>query len=130
MKTRLIDTTSKRDVNKFVDLPYKLYKGHPYYVPMLKAGQRKLLELVREGHVTGWDDARMPTLKGMRRRGYTPEAIRNFADAIGVALGQIVNFFYTLQGEAAGAQAHDVPRSDVESGHQSLQHPVEAVDLG
>jgi glutaminyl-tRNA synthetase len=47
--------------------------------------KRKLLQLVREGHVSGWDDPRMPTLAGMRRRGYTPEAIRTFADTIGVS---------------------------------------------
>jgi glutaminyl-tRNA synthetase len=47
--------------------------------------KRKLLTLVQEGHVTGWDDPRMPTLSGLRRRGYTPEAIRNFCDRIGVA---------------------------------------------
>jgi glutaminyl-tRNA synthetase len=47
--------------------------------------KRKLLELVEEGHVSGWDDPRMPTLVGMRRRGYTPAAIRAFCDRIGVA---------------------------------------------
>ncbi len=47
--------------------------------------KRKLLELVQAGHVTGWDDPRMPTISGMRRRGYTPEAIRAFCDRIGVA---------------------------------------------
>jgi glutaminyl-tRNA synthetase len=47
--------------------------------------KRRLLELVEEGHVSGWDDPRMPTLVGMRRRGYTPEAIRAFCDRIGVA---------------------------------------------
>jgi glutaminyl-tRNA synthetase len=47
--------------------------------------KRRLLELVQEGHVSGWDDPRMPTLVGMRRRGYTPEAIREFCDRIGVA---------------------------------------------
>ena len=47
--------------------------------------KRKLLELVEQGHVTGWDDPRMPTLSGMRRRGYTPESIRTFCERIGVA---------------------------------------------
>ena len=47
--------------------------------------KRTLLELVEEGHVAGWDDPRMPTLSGMRRRGYTPEAIRTFCERIGVA---------------------------------------------
>ena len=47
--------------------------------------KRKLLELVEGGHVQGWDDPRMPTLIGMRRRGYTPAAIRTFCDRIGVA---------------------------------------------
>src|SRR5438270_419148 len=47
--------------------------------------KRKLLQLVSEGHVRGWDDPRMPTLSGVRRRGYTPEALRNFCAAIGVS---------------------------------------------
>ena len=47
--------------------------------------KRRLVELVRGGHVSGWDDPRMPTLSGLRRRGYTPESIRTFCDRIGVA---------------------------------------------
>jgi glutaminyl-tRNA synthetase len=47
--------------------------------------KRRLVELVEGGYVSGWDDPRMPTIVGMRRRGYTPEAIRSFCDRIGVA---------------------------------------------
>jgi glutaminyl-tRNA synthetase len=46
--------------------------------------KRKLLELVKDGHVNGWDDPRMPTISGLRRRGFTPASIRNFADKVGV----------------------------------------------
>jgi len=47
--------------------------------------KRKLLQLVEDGHVNGWDDPRMPTISGFRRRGYTPESIKNFAHKVGVA---------------------------------------------
>lgn len=47
--------------------------------------KRMLLSLVREGYVNGWDDPRMPTISGLRRRGYTPESIKNFAERVGVA---------------------------------------------
>ncbi len=47
--------------------------------------KRKLLQLVKENYVNGWDDPRMPTVSGMRRRGYTPASLRNFADTIGIA---------------------------------------------
>jgi len=47
--------------------------------------KRKLLRLVKEGHVSGWDDPRMPTISGLRRRGYTPESIKDFASKIGIS---------------------------------------------
>lgn len=47
--------------------------------------KRKLLQLVEEGHVNGWDDPRMPTISGLRRRGYTPKAIRDFSESAGIA---------------------------------------------
>ena len=56
--------------------------------------KRKLIKLVKEGHVTGWDDPRMPTLSGLRRRGYPPEAIREFCSRVGVArpAGTVVEY--------------------------------------
>lgn len=53
--------------------------------------KRKLLELVQEGRVSGWDDPRMPTLCGLRRRGYTPEAIKRFIDLIGYTKVEAIN---------------------------------------
>jgi glutaminyl-tRNA synthetase len=54
-------------------------------VTYMVMSKRKLLRLVQEGYVDGWDDPRMPTISGLRRRGYTPESIRDFADRVGVA---------------------------------------------
>ena len=54
-------------------------------VTYMVMSKRKLLRLVQEGFVDGWDDPRMPTISGLRRRGYTPESIRDFADRVGVA---------------------------------------------
>jgi len=61
---------------------YEFARRNLTYTVMSK---RKLLQLVNEGHVNGWDDPRMPTISGMRRRGFTPESIRNFCEAIGIA---------------------------------------------
>jgi glutaminyl-tRNA synthetase len=66
----------------FPSKQYEFARRNLNYTVMSK---RKLLQLVNEGHVTGWDDPRMPTISGLRRRGYTPESIRNFADLIGIA---------------------------------------------
>jgi len=59
--------------------------------------KRKLLELVKDGHVSGWNDPRMPTLSGYRRRGYTPEAIRDFCRRVGVAKFDGVNDILLLE---------------------------------
>ena len=61
---------------------YEFARRNLSYTVMSK---RKLLQLVTEKHVEGWDDPRMPTISGMRRRGYTPEAIRDFCDRVGIA---------------------------------------------
>ena len=60
--------------------------------------KRKLLQLVNEKHVSGWDDPRMPTIIGMRRRGYTPEGIREFARRIGVSKSENIIDMATLEG--------------------------------
>ena len=65
--------------------PSKQYEFARLNMTYTVMSKRKLLQLVNEKHVTGWDDPRMPTLSGMRRRGYTPESIRDFCDRIGVA---------------------------------------------
>lgn len=67
-----------------------IYPSHQYEFARLNVtytvmSKRKLLQLVNENNVTGWDDPRMPTLTALRRRGYTPESIREFCDKIGVA---------------------------------------------
>ncbi|HNU43487.1 MAG TPA: glutamine--tRNA ligase/YqeY domain fusion protein [Cyclobacteriaceae bacterium] len=65
--------------------PSKQYEFARLNMTYTMMSKRKLLQLVNEKHVSGWDDPRMPTLSGVRRRGYTPEAIRDFCDRIGVA---------------------------------------------
>lgn len=65
--------------------PSKQYEFARLNITYTVMSKRKLLQLVNEGHVKGWDDPRMPTITGLRRRGFTPESIRNFCDRIGVA---------------------------------------------
>ncbi|WP_077919632.1 glutamine--tRNA ligase/YqeY domain fusion protein [Spirosoma sp. 209] len=69
-------------LNIFPSRQYEFARLNLTYTVMSK---RKLKKLVEEGHVTGWDDPRMPTIAGIRRRGYTPASIRDFCDRIGVA---------------------------------------------
>ncbi len=66
----------------FPSRQYEFARLNMNYTVMSK---RKLLQLVNERYVSGWDDPRMPTISGLRRRGYTPQSIRNFAERIGVA---------------------------------------------
>jgi glutaminyl-tRNA synthetase len=66
----------------FPSKQYEFARGNVSYTITSK---RKLLQLVKEGHVTGWDDPRMPTISGYRRRGYTPESLREFWDRAGIA---------------------------------------------
>jgi glutaminyl-tRNA synthetase len=79
-----------RELYDWLIAQLEIYPSHQYefarrnlsYTVMSK---RKLLQLVNEKHVDGWDDPRMPTISGMRRRGYTPEAIREFCERVGIA---------------------------------------------
>jgi len=65
--------------------PSKQIEFAPLQLTYIVTSKRRLLRLVEDGHVTGWDDPRMPTLAGMRRRGYTPKALRNLCNQVGVA---------------------------------------------
>ena len=71
-----------QQLNIFPSKQYEFARLNINYTVMSK---RKLLQLVNENYVTGWDDPRMPTISGLRRRGYTPLSIRNFSERIGVA---------------------------------------------
>lgn len=73
---------------------YEFARRNLSYTVMSK---RKLLQLVNEGHVNGWDDPRMPTISGMRRRGFTAQAIRKFCDTIGIAKRENVVDFSLLE---------------------------------
>jgi glutaminyl-tRNA synthetase len=73
---------------------YEFARLNMTYLVMSK---RKLLQLVREKLVMGWDDPRMPTISGIRRRGYTPESVRRFANRIGVAKAESLIDFETLE---------------------------------
>jgi len=79
-----------------------IFPSHQYEFSRLNMtytvmSKRKLLQLVQEGHVQSWDDPRMPTISGMRRRGYTPESIRDFCDRIGIAKRENIIDFSLLE---------------------------------
>ncbi|MEI6508245.1 MAG: glutamine--tRNA ligase/YqeY domain fusion protein [Bacteroidota bacterium] len=72
-------------IEKLEIFPSKQYEFARRNLNYTVMSKRKLLQLVNEKHVSGWDDPRMPTVSGLRRRGYTPESIRNFCDLVGIA---------------------------------------------
>jgi len=76
-----------KELEIFPSHQYEFARRNLSYTVMSK---RKLLQLVNEKHVDGWDDPRMPTISGMRRRGYTPEAIRDFCERVGIAKRDIL----------------------------------------
>ncbi|HRH61227.1 MAG TPA: glutamine--tRNA ligase/YqeY domain fusion protein, partial [Chitinophagaceae bacterium] len=84
-----------RELYEWLIQQLEIFPSHQYefarrnlsYTVMSK---RKFLQLVNENHVNGWDDPRMPTISGLRRRGYTPESIRDFCDRVGIAKRDIL----------------------------------------
>ncbi len=72
-------------IDKLEIFPSKQYEFARLNLTYTVMSKRKLLQLVQDKHVESWDDPRMPTISGLRRRGYTPEVIREFCDRIGVA---------------------------------------------
>ena len=72
--------------------------------------KRKLNQLVAEGHVSGWNDPRMPTISGMRRRGYTPEGLRLFAKRVGISKSENVVDMSVLEGAIREELEHSAPR--------------------
>ena len=79
-----------RELYEWLIEKLNIFPSHQYEFARLNMtftvmSKRKLLQLVEEGHVSGWDDPRMPTISGFRRKGYTPLSIRNFCEKIGVA---------------------------------------------
>lgn len=77
--------------------PSKQYEFARLNMTYTIMSKRKLLQLVAEGHVKSWDDPRMPTISGMRRRGYTPESIRDFCERIGIAKRENIIDFSLLE---------------------------------
>ncbi|HOA18953.1 MAG TPA: glutamine--tRNA ligase/YqeY domain fusion protein [Sedimentibacter sp.] len=78
------------NIDDFKDAPTKQIEFAKLFLSKTMMGKRYLKQMVEEGYVDGWDDPRMPTIAGFRRRGYTPEAIHNFCEAIGVSKAQSV----------------------------------------
>jgi glutaminyl-tRNA synthetase len=84
-------------IEKLGIYPSKQYEFARININYTVMSKRKLLQLVNENHVTGWDDPRMPTISGMRRRGYTAAAIREFVDRAGIAKREKLNEISLLE---------------------------------
>ena len=85
-----LEYVSHRELYDWFIEKLEIFPSHQYEFARLNLNytvmsKRKLLQLVNQGVVSGWDDPRMPTISGLRRRGYTPESIREFCDRIGIA---------------------------------------------
>jgi len=98
-------------------LDHVLPEPHPQQIEFARLSlsytvlsKRRLLQLVEEGHVSGWDDPRMPTISGLRRRGVPPEAIRDFCDRIGVARADNVVDMALLEHSIRDALNTEAPR--------------------
>jgi len=78
------------NLDDFKDAPTKQIEFAKLFLSKTMMGKRYLKKMVEEGYVDGWDDPRMPTVAALRRRGYTPEAIQNFCEAIGISKAQSV----------------------------------------
>ncbi len=83
--------------------------------------KRKLLQLVEENHVSGWDDPRMPTISGIRRRGYPAKAIRNFCNTIGITKFQSVNDIALLENAVREVLNKEAPR------YMAVLNPIKVV---
>ncbi len=83
--------------------------------------KRKLLRLVQEGHVSGWDDPRMPTIRGLRRRGYTPSSIRNFVASVGITKFNGVTDVGVLENCLREELNREAPR------YMAVLHPLKVV---
>ncbi len=94
-----------------VESPPRQYEFGRLNLAYTVTSKRRLLQLVEEGHVDGWDDPRMPTVSGMRRRGFTPEAIRAFCDRLGVSKRDGVVDFGMLEYEIRRDLNERTPRA-------------------
>jgi glutaminyl-tRNA synthetase len=99
------------NIDDFKHAPTKQIEFAKLFLSKTMMGKRYLKQMVEEGYVDGWDDPRMPTIAGLRRRGYTPEAIQNFCEAIGVSKAQSVVDIAMLEFAVRDDLGPKVPRT-------------------